>query len=128
MTGLYWRMLRNCRAHANIHIIVIRCIFNCCFECFHTAVSLCCLFHYGAQLYIYILVQTPLCSFRFVRQHLLSCSEALTSLELHPGGLTLQRHAGQPVVLQALTLGHMRSNDYSTTKIFVFFFYCLRCR
>ncbi len=38
-------------------------------------------------------------------------------LELHPGGLNyslaLQRHIGQTAVLQALTLGHMRSNDYS---------------
>ncbi len=77
MTGLY------CRARANIHITVIRCVFNCCFH------SFCCLF----------------------------------SLELHPGELNyilaLQRHTGQTAVLQALTLGHMRSNNYSTTKIFV---------
>ncbi len=52
-------------------------------------------------------------------------SEALcvSSLELHPGGLNyslaLQRHTGQTAVLQALTLGHMRSNNYSMTKIFV---------
>ncbi len=49
--------------------------------------------------------------------------EALSSLKLHPGGLNyslvLQHHAGQTAVLQALTLGHMRSNEYSTTKIFV---------
>ncbi len=32
----------------------------------------------------------------------------------------LQRHACQTTVLQALRpLGHMRSNNYSTTKIFV---------
>ncbi len=31
----------------------------------------------------------------------------------------LQRHTGQTAVLLALTLGQMRSNDYSTTKIFV---------
>ncbi len=46
-----------------------------------------------------------------------------SSLELHPGELnyilSLQRHTGQTAVLQALALGHMRSNDYSTTKIFV---------
>ncbi len=46
-----------------------------------------------------------------------------SSLELHPGGLNyslaLQRHTGQIAVLQALKLGHMRYNDYSTTKIFV---------
>ncbi len=41
MTGLYWSTLLNCRAHANIHIIVIRCIFNCCF---HPAVSFCCVY------------------------------------------------------------------------------------
>ncbi len=47
-------------------------------------------------------------SFRFVRQRLLSCSEALTtSLGLHPEGLALQRHAGQTAVLQALTLGYL---------------------
>ncbi len=44
-------------------------------------------------------------------------------MELHPGGLNytlvLQRHAGQTSVLQAPTLGHMRSEDYLTTKIFV---------
>ncbi len=66
-----------------------------------------------------IFIQTPLkfgCIF----------SEALCMsyfLELHPGGmnysLALQRHAGQTAVLQALTLGNMRSNDYSRTKIFV---------
>ncbi len=47
----------------------------------------------------------------------------MSSLELHSGGLNyslaLQRHTGQTAVLQALTLGHMRSNDYSRTKIFV---------
>ncbi len=47
--------------------------------------------------------------------------EALSSLELHPGvlnySLALQRHTGQPAVLQAPTLGHMRSNDYSALLI-----------
>ncbi len=38
---------------------------------------------------------------------------------LHPGGLALQRHAGQTAVLQALTLGHLGSNDYLMTEIFV---------
>ncbi len=66
----------------------------------------------------YMFIKTPLkfgCIF----------SEALyvSSLELHPGGLnyslSLQRHTGQTAVLQALTLGHMRSNNYSTTQIFV---------
>ncbi len=53
------------------------------------------------------------------------CSEALcvsSSLELHPEGLNyslvLQRYTGQTAVLQALTLEHMRSNEYSATKIF----------
>ncbi len=47
--------------------------------------------------------------------------EALSSsLELHPGRLSQScATAGQTAVLQALTLGHMRSNDYSTTTIFV---------
>ncbi len=38
------------------------------------------------------------------------CSEALSSFELHPGGLNYS---------QALVLGHLRSNDYPTTKIYV---------
>ncbi len=54
-----------------------------------------------------------------------TCSDAfsLKHCELHPGGLNyslaLQRHTGQTAVLQALTLGQMRSNDHLTTKIFV---------
>ncbi len=47
----------------------------------------------------------------------------MSSLKLHPRGLNyilvLQRNAGQTAVLQALTIGHMRSNDYSTIKTFV---------
>ncbi len=44
----------------------------------------------------------------------------VSSFQLHQKYiLALQRHAGQPAVLQALTLGHMGSNDYSTTEIFV---------
>ncbi len=46
-----------------------------------------------------------------------------SSFKLLPGGLNyslvLQRHTGQTAVLQVLTLGHMRSTDYSTTKRFV---------
>ncbi len=38
--------------------------------------------------------------------------------------LALQRHTGPTALLQALTLRHMRSNDYSTTKIFVDNFLC----
>ncbi len=41
-----------------------------------------------------------------------------SSLELHYS-LALQCHAGQTLVLQALTLGQMGSNDYSTTEIFI---------
>ncbi len=68
--------------------------------------------------YIYIFIQTMLSSFRFVwlglkRCLLLNCiQDGLTSL-------ALQRHAGQTAVLQALTLGPIRSNDYSATKIFL---------
>ncbi len=41
-----------------------------------------------------------------------------SSLELRQNYIfALQRHAGQ--ILQAITLGHMRSNDYSTAEIFV---------
>ncbi len=50
VTGLYW--ILNCRTHANIHIVVIRCIFNCCF---HTAVSFLCLFRYWEESAQYIL-------------------------------------------------------------------------
>ncbi len=43
-----------------------------------------------------------------------------SSLELHQNySLALQHHTGQTALLQALTLGHMGSNDYSTKKIFV---------
>ncbi len=75
MTGLYWSTLLKSRAPANIHIIVIRCIFNCCFECFHTAVSFCCvsLLRGKRAIYIYISIQTPLSSFRFVRLGLKRC-------------------------------------------------------
>ncbi len=120
MTELYWSnvTLLNCRAHANIHIVVIRCIFNCCF---HTAVSFCCLFRYweeSAQ-YIFTYSSKRRSSLDAVALKCCVCS----SLDLPPGGLNyslaLQRHTGQTAVLQALTLGHMRSNDYSTTKIFV---------
>ncbi len=45
------------------------------------------------------------------------------SIGFHPGelnySLKLQRHTGQTMLLQALALGYMRSNEYSTTKIFV---------
>ncbi len=39
--------------------------------------------------------------------------------------LVLQCHTGQTVLLQALTLAHMRSNDYSATRIIVDFFFFL---
>ncbi len=43
-----------------------------------------------------------------------------SSLELHQNySLALQRHTVQTAVLQTLTLGHIRSNNYSTTEIFV---------
>ncbi len=43
-----------------------------------------------------------------------------SSLEvLQNYNLAIQHLAGQTAVLQALTLGHMGSNDYSTTQIFV---------
>ncbi len=103
--------LLNCRAHANIHIVVIRCIFNCCF---HTAVSFCCVYFVterkarniyihpnAAQVWTHFL-WSAVCVF-------FSCS-ACRRTELQ---------SCATAVLQALTLGHMRSNDYSTTKIFV---------
>ncbi len=43
-----------------------------------------------------------------------------SSLELDQNYiLALQRHAGQAALLQATTLGQIRSDDYSTTEIFV---------
>ncbi len=47
-------------------------------------------------------------------------STVSSSLELHQNeSPAVQRHAGQTAVLQALTLGHLGSNVYSTTEIFV---------
>ncbi len=75
---------------------------------------------YGLHTYIYIwniyftFIQTPPSSDEFALK--LCVTHVFSSLKLHPGGLNyslaLQRHAGQPPVLQALTLGFMRSNDY----------------
>ncbi len=108
------------RAHAKIHIVVIRLLFNCCFECFHTAVSFFCLFRYWEEStqYIFTYSSKRRSSFRFIRQHLLWSADFFSWIASRRAE-ALQRHAGQTTVLQALTLGHMRSNDYSTTKIFV---------
>ncbi len=107
MTGLYWSTLLKSRAPANIHIIVIRCIFNCCFECFHTAVSFCCFVTERKACNIYLHIHPNTAQQLQVRS---AGFEALSSLELHPGGLNyslaLQRHTGQTAVLQAPTLGH----------------------
>ncbi len=73
----------NCRAHVNTHIVVITCIFNCCF---HTAVSLLCLFHYWEESTQYIFTYSSKCR----SSSATFCSEALcvsSSLELHPGEL-----------------------------------------
>ncbi len=57
MTGLYWSTLLNCRAHANIHIVVIRCLFNCSCQ------VLLCLFRYWEEsaqyIYLHICPNTP---------------------------------------------------------------------
>ncbi len=107
MTGLYWSTLLKSRAPANIHIIVIRCIFNCCFECFHTAVSFCCFVTERKACNIYLHIHPNTAQQLQVRS---AGFEALSSLELHPGGLNyslaLQGHTGQTAVLQAPTLGH----------------------
>ncbi len=118
MTELYWSnvTLLNCWAHANIHIVVIRCIFNCCF---HTAVSFCCLFRYWEKSAQYIFTYSSKrrsCLDAFALKCCVFFSWSAGGLNY---SLALQRHTGQTAVLQALTLGHMRSNDYSTTKIFV---------
>ncbi len=68
--------------------------------------------------YIYIFIQTTLSSFRFVRLGLKRCL-LLNCIQDGLTSLALQRHAGQTAVLQALTLGPIRSNDYSATKIFL---------
>ncbi len=55
VTGLY------CRAHANIHIAVIKCVFNCCFNSFVVFIYLL----WGQRTaYSYIFIQTLLGSFR----------------------------------------------------------------
>ncbi len=74
--------LPNCRACTNIHIAVIRCVLNCCFQ---------------------QLIQTLLSSFRFG----CVCSEALFSFSwMHPVelnySLALQRHTSQTALLQSL--------------------------
>ncbi len=126
MTGLYWSniTLLNCRAHANIHIVVIGCIFLLLLS--HCCKFLLCLFHYWEESAQHI--------FTYSSKHRSAASgsfgwvwstEAMSSsLKLHPGDLNcrtlaLQLHAGQTAVLQDVTWGHIRSNVYSTTKIFV---------
>ncbi len=112
------------RAHANIHIVVIGCK-----TCFHTAVSFCSLFRYWEESAQHMFTSSSKHrsaasgSFGWVWS-----TEALSSFKLHPGelnySLVLQRHAGQTAVLQAITWGHMRSNDYSTTKYLSSIFCC----
>ncbi len=101
-------MLLNCKAHANIHIVVIRCIVA--FTLLSVFVAFISLLKGKRAAYIYIFIQTPFkfgCTFSEVL--------CVSSLELHPGGLNyslvLQRHIGQTAVLQALALVHMKSND-----------------
>ncbi len=87
---------------------------KCCFDCFQSLLFVS-LLRGKRTIYIYIFIQTPLTGFRFVQ------------LALQDGwaSLALQRHASQNAVLQAFTLGHMRSNDYSTTTILVNIFFLL---
>ncbi len=115
MTGLYWSTLLNCSAHSSILTAALSAFTP--LSVFVVFVSLLRGKH-AIYIYIYIFIQTPLkfgCIF----------SEApcvSSSLKLNLWGLnnslTPQRHTGQTTVLQALILGHMRS-DYSTTKLFV---------
>ncbi len=85
MTGLYWSTLLNCRAHANIHIVVIRCIFNCLFECIHTAVSFCCVYFITERKArnIYLL-NHPIPNAAQVRLNF-ALKRCVSSLKLHPG-------------------------------------------
>ncbi len=107
MIGLYWSkltLLNYCRAHANIHIVVIRCIFN---SSVHTAVSFCCVYFVferkASSIYLHIHPNTA----QQLQVRSSGSAEALSSLKLRPGelnySLALQRHAGQTAVLQALT-------------------------
>lgn len=102
-----------CRAHANIRIVVIRCIFNCCF---HTAVSFCCVYFVterkARNIYFHIHPNAA----RVLMHFLWSAMCVFSWIASRRSELV---HTGQTAVLQALALGHMRSNDYSTTKIFV---------
>ncbi len=92
--------------------------------CFHTAVSFCCVCFVtekkACNIYIYIHIYPNAAQVWCIFSEAPCVS---SSLKLHPGelnySLMLQRHAGQTAVLQALLLGHIRSNDYLTTKIFV---------
>ncbi len=60
-TGLYWSILLNCRAHANIHIVVIRCILTAALSAF-TLLSVFVVFisllRGKRAAYIYIFIQT----------------------------------------------------------------------
>ncbi len=117
MTGLYWSTLLKSRAPTNICIVVIRCIFNCCFECFHTAVSFCCVYFVterkARNIYLHIHPNAAQVWINFL------WSSVCVFISWIASRRALQRHTGQTAVLLALTLGQMRSNDYSTTKIFV---------
>ncbi len=55
VTGIYWSTLLNCRAHANIHIVVIRCIYKLCkLLLSHCCQFLLCLFRYWEESAQYI--------------------------------------------------------------------------
>ncbi len=120
VAGLY------CRARANIHFAVI--ILTAAFTPPSVFVVFISLWRGKRVAYIYIFHPNTAQKLQ-VRS---AGFEALSSLELHPGGLNyslaLQRHTGQTTVLQARVWGLKRSNNYSVTKIFVDIFYCRHCR
>ncbi len=100
------KLLHNCRARVNIHITVIRCVFNCCF---HTVVSFCCVYFVIERKVhsIYLHINPNAAQQLQVRPTASALKHCMSfSLELHPGGLNyslaLYRHTGQTAVLQAL--------------------------
>ncbi len=107
MIGLYWSkltLLNYCRAHANIHIVVIRCIFN---SSVHTAVSFCC---------VYFVFERKASSIYFRFDRLCWSAEALSLLLncVQERWTTFSRYSATLVKLQYCRLLH--------------FFYCWCCR
>ncbi len=101
-------ILKTLLSFLNLVQYIFTCVLKCCFHASYFFIHDCNTL--GGNLIPYICSEAPCVS---------------SSLELHPGGLNyslaLQRHNGQTAVLQALALGHLRSNVYSTNICRQFF-------